>query len=565
MARLIPSDTEMTLTGEHPPAPEARTLARLQQGLSDQYTVFHGVHWARAGRANSAYGEIDFIIASRWGRLLAIEQKDTQVIVTRGDLFARYQPQRNRLGERDHVDYTDKSITTQVNRNLNALRGEFSRRYPGRALSMDHLLYLPAARVEGVLPSSVDPARVVDADRDADLIQVIESLLDDPPENFTDEMLDDIPRIHGFLSRCVDAVPDIGVLGRSAREVTRHLSGGLSIWAERLTMQPWRLQVRGTAGSGKTQLALQALLQAHEANQAALYVCFNRSLADAMKPLAPNPQFVVTFHELARTVVGLDQVIDFSRPGVFDELANGFIKMSPKLAATFDTLVIDEGQDLDPSWAESLLALARPDARMLWLEDPEQSLYQRPAFEPSGWVRLSSPVNYRSPQKLIDFINCLGLTEQPVESGSSVQGFDPYWLQYEGDISSIDATADAVATLVEDGFSPANIAVLSFRGAESANILGENAPDLIAGHRVRRHVGFDAEGNALWTDGDLLVDTVFRFKGQAADAVVITEIDFAELTPRDRRKLFVGLTRARLQVALVTSRRAADVMIEKLA
>jgi superfamily I DNA and RNA helicase len=55
----------------------------------------------------------------------------------------------------------------------------------------------------------------------------------------------------------------------------------------------------------------------------------------------------------------------------------------------------------------------------------------------------------------------------------------------------------------------------------------------------------------------LRVDSVFRFKGQAADAVVITEVDFADLGTRERRRLFVALTRARLQAALVTSDRAA--------
>jgi superfamily I DNA and RNA helicase len=57
---------------------------------------------------------------------------------------------------------------------------------------------------------------------------------------------------------------------------------------------------------------------------------------------------------------------------------------------------------------------------------------------------------------------------------------------------------------------------------------------------------------------------VFRFKGQAADAVVITEIDFSELGLRERRRLFVALTRARLHVALVTSERAAEVLRARL-
>jgi superfamily I DNA and RNA helicase len=77
-------------------------------------------------------------------------------------------------------------------------------------------------------------------------------------------------------------------------------------------------------------------------------------------------------------------------------------------------------------------------------------------------------------------------------------------------------------------------------------------------------MGFDAEGNAQWSGGSLLVDSVLRFKGQAADAVVVTEVDFAELGPRERRRLFVALTRARLQVALVTSDRAGQVLRERL-
>ncbi|MFN5511984.1 MAG: ATP-binding domain-containing protein, partial [Burkholderiales bacterium] len=69
---------------------------------------------------------------------------------------------------------------------------------------------------------------------------------------------------------------------------------------------------------------------------------------------------------------------------------------------------------------------------------------------------------------------------------------------------------------------------------------------------------------AVWTEGELLVDTVFRFKGQAADAVVITEVDFEAFTSSVRRRLFVGLTRARLKAVLVTSERASKVLREML-
>lgn len=559
MARLVPSDIESASSSVEQHSPEARTLLRLRDGLGDRYVVYHGVHWARAEREGSVYGEIDFIVASDAGRLLAIEQKDTQIVATPDDLFARYASRAGgKVGSRDSV----KSVTTQVNRNLNALRSQFARRYPGRVLEIDHLLYLPSARLQGSLPSSVDPARVVDGDRDGELISVIEQLLEGLPSGWSNDRLEDLPRIETFLSQKVGAAPHIGLLGRSAREVTTRLSGGLSMWASRLTMEPWRLRVKGTAGSGKTQLALQALQQAHDMKQAALYVCFNRPLADAMKTLAPGPASVVTFHELARLAMAQAgrPVVDFGRPDAFAMLAQGFIEISPLLAGTFDTLVIDEGQDFEQGWADSLLRMARSDSRMLWLEDPDQSLYDRPPVHLPGWVNLASPVNYRSPQLLVEFINWLGLTDEPVEAGSAVLGFDPKWYVHGNSDSPIPATEQALDDLRADGFAPQNIAVLSLRGLASSRVAVASGPSSLAGLSVRRQAGYDADGAALWSDGKLLVDTVFRFKGQAADAVVITEVDFEQLTIRERRRLFVALTRARLHAALVTTERSAEVL-----
>ncbi|NDF50418.1 MAG: hypothetical protein EB116_10100 [Betaproteobacteria bacterium] len=56
----------------------------------------------------------------------------------------------------------------------------------------------------------------------------------------------------------------------------------------------------------------------------------------------------------------------------------------------------------------------------------------------------------------------------------------------------------------------------------------------------------------------------YRFKGQAADAVVITEVDFESLDARSKRLLFVGLSRARLQTKLVVSERACDLLLNQL-
>jgi superfamily I DNA and RNA helicase len=75
---------------------------------------------------------------------------------------------------------------------------------------------------------------------------------------------------------------------------------------------------------------------------------------------------------------------------------------------------------------------------------------------------------------------------------------------------------------------------------------------------------FDAGSTPIWKEGQLLIESVRRFKGQAAAAVVLTECDIAQLDPLNRRLLFVGLTRARVHLEWVISRDTARVLEESL-
>lgn len=564
MARLVPSEIDLVTGAAKSRGSEAHTLVRLRDGLDESYTVYHGVHWTRAGRdGHSVYGEIDFIVVNAAGRLLAIEHKAAQIVETETDLFARYRPAGAPSG--DPENYTDKSITTQVNRNLNEIRSGFSRRYPGRSLDIEPLLYLPLATLTGTLPSSINRSRIVDAGQDAGLIDVVKSILEGPDQRAAGRRpwLEDI---HDYLAQRIEATPQVALLGRAARDVTTRLSGGLATWADRLSMTPWRLRVDGTAGSGKTQLALRELRRAREARRSAIYVCFNRPLRDAMRPLAPDARSVVTFHELARelsTRAGLP-ALDLSDPDNFAKLAGRFVELSAPLKGVFDTVVIDEGQDFEPEWAQAVIGMAKEDGRVLWLEDQDQSLYGRKPVDLPGWVGLRSPLNYRSPRRLVDFMNELELAGQRIESGSAIPGNDPIWRAHENGQSPVAATDDAIRGLIADGYKAANIAVLTFRGINNSVIAGNNGPSMLAGIGVSRPAGYDPDGNALRTSGDLLVDTLFRFKGQAADAVVVTEIDFEHFDQNARRRLFVALTRARLQAVLVSSTRAKAAILRDL-
>ena len=88
---------------------------------------------------------------------------------------------------------------------------------------------------------------------------------------------------------------------------------------------------------------------------------------------------------------------------------------------------------------------------------------------------------------------------------------------------------------------------------------------LIYSHRLRKFTGaFDRAGNAEWSEGELLAETIYRFKGQASPAVVLCEIDFEVLTDKELRKLCVGFTRAKMQLTCVISERASAHLADRL-
>ena len=57
---------------------------------------------------------------------------------------------------------------------------------------------------------------------------------------------------------------------------------------------------------------------------------------------------------------------------------------------------------------------------------------------------------------------------------------------------------------------------------------------------------------------------MYRFKGQAAPAVILSEVDFAELDDKAARKLFVGATRAMMKLILVMEESAAKQLLTRI-
>lgn len=545
MAKVFPDGwRELAATGSA--GRELQTLGQLAAGLDDQYTVYHGVHWTRVERSNFAIaGEIDFAVVGPTGKVLLVEQKTGLLTETAGGLTKRYADK-------------DKGVPFQMARSADALHERLRKLCKGEQTYVDSLLYCPDYTVKQPGTAGIDPARIVDATKKDYLMQIIQAILP-----ATGDVLPAKEKIHRFLGDILELVPEVhSVVGEAGALYTR-LSGGLAQWARKIECEPFRLRVIGTAGSGKTQLAMAVYRDAIRDGRRPLYVCYNRPLADHIALIAPRGGEVATYHQLGdRLCHALGQAPDFSQPGAFARIEAALDAYTPDEAARFDEVIIDEGQDFQEGWAANLLRFLRSGGRAWWLEDPMQNLYARPPLPLPGWVSLRSDINYRSPKDILDTLNRLLPLPHAVEAGSPLTGSKVDIVSYTDTSDMIAKTVSAVTQCIGLGFKRPHIALITYRGRENSKL---TPFDKLGPYSLRAPTGqYDLLGNSIFTDGDLLIDSVHRFKGRAAPCVVFTEIDFEMLDDAAVRRLFVGATWATMKLTLVVSEKSARVLLDRL-
>ena len=527
---------------------EIETLALLAASLPDAYTVYHAVHWTRLEHGYSVHGEIDFVVVNQVGALLLIEQKSGFLEEAGDGLKKRYAEK-------------SKSVPIQMARSRAALQAKLYARPGCQDVHLDSLLYCPDYQVKQVETAGIASERIVDARRRDQLATIIAGIL--PPGEADGINPDRVRQVHRFLRDIVQLETDVSALiGQAQKQVTR-IAGGLAHWARRLEFAPYRLRVSGTAGSGKTQLALAEYCAAIEQGLRPLYLCYNRPLADHFQQIAPAGGQVCTLHMLCdRRLRAAGELPDFNRPDAFENLLARAAELPVGPDWRFDTVIVDEGQDFSEDWRDLALRHLKPEGRALWLEDPLQNLYGRTPVDLPGWVKLTANSNFRSPRSVVRMLQNLLPEEFHIEAQGALNSGELVVLTYRDAGELAQQVKEGIRQCLAAGYKKSDIAVISFSGREKSRLFPYTQ---LGPHSLKTFTGgYDLFGQPLYSEGDVLLESVYRFKGQAAPAIVFAEIDFEQLDERALRKLFVGATRATMKLLLVVSERSAEVLLERL-
>lgn len=135
------------------------------------------------------------------------------------------------------------------------------------------------------------------------------------------------------------------------------LTSEQALCIEQLADNP-RALIRGTAGTGKTLLAIESVKQAIANGERVALFCFNKLLGEWLEdyfsdaPLSKRPMYVGTFHSYMINLLKAGGINPSPSSGKRDdyyydeELPDMVIKHLKAIALKYDRIVVDEAQDL---------------------------------------------------------------------------------------------------------------------------------------------------------------------------------------------------------------------------
>ena len=541
MASLHPSIDNLLLTSAG--AYRERDILRLlEDNLPSGYDVYHSIVFSTIHNDKQYYGELDILVLTPAGHLIALEVKAGQITLTEDGLFKQY-----------------KTGMKNVHQQVQQQRGSWLSLLKKNAftgVSLHHFLVLPDQLI--TQGSAAFPReRIIDSGQVNEIGYILQHSTSLEPVAKGVRT-----RLSSFIENEFELIPDPSVRIGQTASANKILAEGLATWVPRVQHSINVYQVKGTAGSGKTQLALTLLREASISGKRSAYICYNRPLADHIAKIAPPNAIVSNFDDLAishyrRSV----ESVEFSEKDVFKKASNAYTIHLKSTEPTLDLLVIDEAQDFDADWLSALAALVRDSGKLYTLSDESQLIYERERFDIDNAVTIQCNENFRSPKKIVDVINALKLTETEVRSRAVHQGELPEFVTFN-EASEISTIESCILRLLSTGYAKEQITLLSYRGRDSSKVL---KLDRIAGCEILKFTGsYDTSGNPIYSSGDLFCETVYRFKGQSSAVIIFCEIDFEEISPRDLRKLFVGMSRAQDHLICIISQRAETKLFDRI-
>jgi hypothetical protein len=572
VASMIPRLSEERIKAL-PSRAEARFYEACRDRLPADLMVIHSANWIyRDGKGRLNEGEADFTIISPQGGVLAVEVKGGGVSF---DAATGAWHSVDRNGRRNDIKDPFRQASKERHALLDQITGHPAwRQWEGRRFTIGHAV---------MLPDILDERPLIGADRQRELIGVhrdVENVAQwvDRAIRFWRQPSDDVLGAKGvrlikeILCGSIDVRPLLGAaiddLERQRVRLTTNQGKVFRIIGGRR-----RAVVSGGAGTGKTLLALERARSLARAGLEVLVLCYNRPLADWLAVgVRDEPMIhVQTYHQLCERRIrqarqyGRDlfrEAMD-AYPGAGDQHRFD-VQMPYALALSaeivderFDAVIVDEAQDFsDEYWLGVEMALRDlENSHLILFIDENQKVYSRTADLPVDDEPFHLTGNCRNTEPIHAVGYCFydGEVVDPPE----LIGQDVMWTGLDKEDDQAEAIAGRAAQWLQvEGLRPEDVAILVAKRPKGA------VYEMLA--RRLKVAGVQCVFEVHAQPKRVLVDTVARFKGLEAQAVILWVGDEI-INEENWETVYVGATRAKSLLNVVGSVKAVKGLRERLA
>jgi hypothetical protein len=507
-----------------------RRVADALRGLTDGWRVMHSVAWQGLKDGRLYDGEADFVIIHPDHGLIVLEVKGGGIEVHNGRWHST-----DRHGRQHEI----KNPFVQATGSKHAIH-----RY---LKSRDQSLpFLPSAHAvvfpDVSDPGSLGPAAPADlALGRAALGQLEDKLGSLLPQLPSAQRLtkNHIARVVELLAPTVRVKPLLREAVEDIRAEQMTLTAEQTQVLDRLRRN-LRAAIYGSAGTGKTVLAAEKARRLGSEGFRVLLTCFNRPLGEHLAAVTADTPNVTAMsfhafvgHEARRAGIRLPTL---SGQAWDDAAAEALTQAAEVNDTRIDALVIDEAQDFPSSWFTALqLLLSEPDRGPFYLfADAQQAIYRTDWTAPFSEPSFDLSVNCRNTQQIATRVSGVFQTD---EQTLGVAGPEPEHVPANSPDETYEAVRKALHRLVrEEGLRPDQVVVLSTMKSHVAALSGKT----VAGLRL---------GQLGEVGCEVVVETVHRFKGLEADAVILALPELS--TDQDRALAYIGLSRPRSVLVVV--------------
>lgn len=301
------------------------------------------------------------------------------------------------------------------------------------------------------------------------------------------------------------------------------------------------ISVKGHARTGKTVLAVKKAFRESEVGKKVLFLCYNSLLKEKVYEESDYAFDVYNIHSLAAEYLNKfnhEAYESFDETGDFDEMMNNFLEEikcnKEKHKLLFDSIIIDEGQDFEKEWFDTINELLSEDGSICVFYDENQMLYNKYGRNDISFLDKGTKYTLMRNMRNTDEIFSSSLNVINADKNSvrfnGVTGIKPDIIFSDDSFDTITQLKNVIRELKKNEYlSDDNIAVLTMEAKKKL--------------KFKRGISDEFGG---------IVESIRRFKGLESDVVIIPDLSSDFMNDEDLRNLlYVGMSRAKAHVILI--------------